>query len=317
MHEVLRIRNLKVSNSRLTEGSYHTFTILKTIELGPDDSWYVMLDPLGYKVLMPMMYYTGYGFEPGQQILCRIDRINCNGRMFLEPMHPFYEEGKVYEFPLLKIGSRESITGDKESFALVKDVFDNEWEIRMFSENLIRTGSEKIKCRLERIKKGKLFLSLSCDKPSYGGIEAGKTYEFKIIDEKVHPGDRQRYFILNGHDGKKHLIRKKYFTHYGLKKGQTVRCMVDKFTSEGYFFLEPENPWYKIGEVYSFKTRELQKLIFSDGSVQDVLVLEDPHGDDIKVFIESHHVEPLKTRKEVLCRIDRIRKSRIEPEIII
>lgn len=311
----MRIRNLTVSNSRLTEGEYYPFLIIKKMEMG-SESYFVMQDPLGYKILMPSHFYIHYGFEPGQTITCRVDKINCNGRMYLEPMHPFYKEGEVYNFKVSDVGIRINILDEPEYYIIVEDIFDQKWTVKVYSKQAIELKPEIIRCRLERIKKGKLFLSLESDKPLHTGLVTGKSYVFTIIGERINPKDKLAYYVLKDQQGNKHLLKKKYYTHYGLKKGLEIVCRVDKFTSDGYFFLEPENPWYKEGEVYEFKILELQKLNFSDGSVQNVLVLDDPHSEEVKVFIEPEQVEQLKEKKTVLCRINRIRKSRLEPEII-
>ncbi|MFW5687803.1 MAG: hypothetical protein ACOCXV_02640 [Bacteroidota bacterium] len=311
----MRIRNLTVSNARLTEGSYHTFTILKTVSFGADDSFFVMQDPNGYKVLMPACFYEKYGFAAGQKIFCRVDRINCNGRMFLEPMHPHYKEGETYTFEQLETGTQQSITGEMEYFVKVRDVLGYKWRVRVFSEKYINPEAKFLQCRLERIKKGKLFLSLHNDKPVMGGLHTGNIYPFTILEDKVNPRDNLAYWILEDHNGRKHLLRKKYYLHYSLKPGKEIRCRVEKFTSEGYFFLEPENPWYKEGQEYEFNISEIQRLHFSDGKMEDVLVLADPHGEDIKVFIPPAMVNELQGKQKVRCRIKRIRKSRIEPEI--
>ncbi|MBW6479059.1 MAG: hypothetical protein K0B37_06480 [Bacteroidales bacterium] len=311
----MRIRNLTVSNSRLTEGNYYSFKILKTMELG-SDSYFVMQDPLGYKILMPANFYPHYGFEPGQTIQCRVDKINCNGRMFLEPLHPHYREGHIYEFDVLSSGVRINILDEQEYFIKVKDVCRLTWTVKVYSAKYIEENSSKISCRLERIKKGKLFLSLESDKPIHSGLITGKTYSFTIVGERINPGDKLSYFVLKDENGNKHLLKKKYYTHYGLKKGMTLNCSVDKFTSEGFFFLEPENPWYRQGEIYEFKILEIHKLHFSDGNIQDVLVVDDPYNEPVKLFMEPGQVEFLKDKKTVNCKVDRIRKSRLELIII-
>jgi hypothetical protein len=285
------------------------------MELG-NESYFVMQDPMGYKILMPAHFYTHYGFEPGQTIQCRVDKINCDGRMFLEPLHPYYREGQVYEFEVLNSGVRINIIDEQEFFIKVKDVCGLTWSVKVYSPKYIEENLVKINCRLERIKKGKLFLSLESDKPIHTGLTTGKTYSFTIVGERINPGDKLSYFILKDENGNKHLLKKKYYTHYGLKKGITLNCTVDKFTSEGFYFLEPENPWYRQGDIHEFKILEIQKLHFSDGNVQDVLVVDDPYSEPVKLFIEPGQVNILKEKKTVNCKIDRIRKSRLELIII-
>jgi len=309
------IRNLTVSNSRLREGSYYSFKILKTMELGKD-SFFVMQDPLGYKILMPAHFYPHYGFLPGQIIKCRVDKINCNGRMFLEPLHPHYREGHVYEFDVLNSGVRINILDEQEFFITVKDVCRLKWPVKVYSEKFVKENSSKISCRLERIKKGKLFLTLESDKPIHVGLITGRTYIFTIVGERINPVDKLSYYVLKDENGNKHLLKKKYYVHYGLKMGMTINCSVDKFTSEGFFFLEPENPWYKKGEIYEYKILEIHKLHFSDGNIQDVLVVDDPYSEPVKLFIEPGQVDILKEQETVKCKVDRIRKSRLELVII-
>ena len=277
-----------------------------------NDSFFVMQDPLGYKILMPAHFYPHYGFEPGQTIECRVDKINCDGRMFLEPLHPHYREGQVYEFDVLNSGVRINILDEQEFFITVKDVCGLNWPVKVYSKKFVKENSSVISCRLERIKKGKLFLTLASDKPIHAGLVSGRIYSFTIVDERVNPRDRLSYFVLKDENGNKHLLKKKYYIHYGLKKGMTIKCSVDKFTTEGFFFLEPENPWYKQGEIYEFKILEIQKLHFSDGNVQDVLVVDDPYSEPVKLFIEPGQVEILKEKETVKCVVDKIRKSRLE-----
>jgi hypothetical protein len=312
----MRIRDVNVSNSRLTEGSYHIFKILKVQHFSDEESYFVLQDPLGYKVLMPAGFYSRYGFVAGQEVQCRVDRINCNGRMFLEPMHPCYKEGESYEFEVLGVGTQTGITGDDEHYITVKDILGCNWKVRVFSREAIDESTAKITCKLEKIKKGKLFLSLDQDKTPEGGLVNGKVYLFLILDEKINPSDGQKYFILEHETGGKQLLKKNYYLHYGLKKGQEIRCRVNKFTSEGFHFLEPENPWYKAGNEYEFRILEIHKLHFSDGTVQDVLLLDDPHSEPVKVFVNSDQTDQLAKKEKVMCRVTGFRKSRLELLII-
>jgi hypothetical protein len=309
----MRIIDIPVPNSRLIEGTYHYFKILKETDIG-DEKWYVMQDPLGYKVLMPSGFYAGYGFLPGNEVLCRVDRINCNGRMFLEPMHPHYREGEIYDFAITGKFIKTGLTGDTEFYVRVFDILQNEWDVRFFEENIIQQNTKTLRCKLERIKKGKLYLSLSSDhQPDY--LQDGEIYDFLILEEKTDVHSRMKYFILQDEKGLKHILNKKYYHHYGLKKGQQINCRTDKFTSEGYYFLEPENPWYKIGEVYEFGLLEINRLIFSDATVQNVLVLDEPNSEPVKVMI-GDDLEKFKNRSAVKCKITGFRKSRAELMVI-
>jgi hypothetical protein len=311
----MNIKSLKVNNSRLTEGEYYPFKILKTISIDHDCPMFVMQDPLGYKVLMPANFYNHYGFKAGQIVQCRVDKINCNGRMFLEPQHPHYKEGEVYDFPVLEKGTRKNFVGEKEHFVVVRDVFDQKWAVIVFSENCLPNDERQIKCRIDRIKKGKLFLSIVTDIHIHAHMKIDRWYEFEVTGARRNPVDNLSYFILKDKSGIHHPLKKKYYTHYGIRIGNTIRCKAVKFTSEGFFHLEPENPWYRIGEKYLFRIIGIHKLEFSDGSIQYVLVVDDPYRDDVKIFIEPGQVKSFIDKTHVECLVQNVRKSRLELQI--
>ncbi len=313
----MRIKNLRVPNSRLTEGSWHNFKILKSVSLDNDDeSWFIMLDPLGYKVMMPAAFYERYGFESGQVVRCRVDRINCNGRMFLEPQHPNYIEGKSYEFTLKGNGSRQNITGDKENYMVVEDLLGYQWKVRTLASNDYNTQNEKIWCRIERIKKGRLFLRIDNGVQPYDDLKKGKYYPFTIINETINPDDNSRYLILQDEKNRKHLLKKKHFGHYGLKPCQEINCKLTGLNEDGFLMLEPENPWYKEGNTYFFDIIEIHKLHFTDGYVQEVLLLDDPHGEPIKVFVDRDQLPYLTEQKKIKVKLISVRKSRLEVQIL-
>ena len=309
------LRSVNIPNSRLTEGQTYPFRILKSVSLGPDDNWFVMQDPLGYKILMPKGFYEEYGFEAGQLIHCRVDKINCNGRMFLEPRHPFYQEGNVYQFEVTERLKQKNILGEDEWLFRVKDRLGKQWEVRTWSRELWESNPGVLPCMLERIKKGKLFLRIDGDQLAKPLLKTGEKYPFTIVDEKINPRDGFSYFILSDHQRHKHLLKKKYYTHYRLKKGMHIQCRVDKFTSEGFFFLEPEHPCYHEKKDYDFKVHRMEELVFSDGFRQKVLVLLDCFEEEVKVHVDEQEAEMLAGRKSVRCHVDRIRKSRLELKI--
>lgn len=309
------VRQLHIPNARLEEGKVYPFLILKTISLEPGDRWLVLQDPNGYKILLPEKYYTEYGFKPGQKIRCRVDKINCNGRMFLEPMHPFYKEGEVYVFPVAGKGKQKNILGQDEWFFVVADIFGKKWIVRTFSEDLWQKPPEIIRCKLKRIKKGRLFLIIQGEEIKHPDLKTGKTYSFVIMDERIHPVNGNAYFILADSKGNKHLLKKKYYHPYGLKKGQEVQCRVDKFASEGYFFLEPLHPCYQRGKTYEFSVDRMEEMVFTDGFRQKVLVLNDCFGQEVKIHMDQETARKHIDHSVVRARVKGIRKSRLELDI--
>ncbi len=312
----MEIRPVKIPNARLAEGETYTFRLLKTISLGEGDHHYVMEDPNAYKVLVPAAFYTHYGFRDGQELLCRVDRINCNGRIFLEPLHPFYREGAVYGFDVLCRGHRKDLCGEDQWYFLVKDIHGKTWEVSTSDKALWDHPPETLRCRLKRIKKGRLYLVPDDERPRQLPFVNGESYWFRIADQKIDPRENAAYYILEDDNGNKHRLRKKYYTHYGFKTGQRIRCRVDKFSSEGFYFLEPEHPCYQLGSTYHFDVKHMEELLFSDGFRQKVLVLEDCHGEETKVHLTGEEAAHYGRMQRVKARVEGIRKSRLELRLV-
>ncbi len=312
----MEFRPVKIQNSLLTEGQYYPFKLLGKIEFGRGESFFVLLDPLGYKMLMPAGFYENYGFEEGQEIICRVDKINCNGRMYLEPQNPWYKEGEVYDFEVVSYGHRKNIAGNHEWYFVVRDKSGKYWRVKRPFSNTKPEFPERVSCRIERIKKGHLYLQLHGIDARQSLLIDGETYAFSIAEEKVNPDDGFAYYILQDSSGQRFLLRKKYYVNYRLRKGQPIQCRVDGSMGYGYPFLEPLHPHYMPGMIYDFPVNRLEEYVFSDGTRQKVVVLKDKLDEEIKVRVDepaAMHWAPFKTLR---CKVLKIRKSRLEVEIL-
>lgn len=308
----MNIRSVHIPNARLQEGHTYPFRVMKTVSLDEGDDYFVMMDPNGYKILMPAGFYQNYGLEAGKTVSCRVDKINCNGRMYLEPMHPHYREGQTYSFLIHCKGQRENILGRDEWYFMVNDIYGQKWKVRTYSKSLWEKPPGELKCLVKRIKKGKLFLAIQGEEVKHPDLETGQTYPFTIVDERLHLDDRTKYYILEDKTGNKHLLKREYYVHYNLRIGQIIHCRVDKFSTEGFYFLEPEHPCYRLGNSYFFPVDRLEELVFTDGYRQKVLVLSDCHGEEVKIHIADDEATHYGNMPEVRARVDRIRKSRLE-----
>jgi len=86
----------------LEQGQFYLFKLYKKVESSDGVSYYVLIDPFGNKHLAPAEHYLTYNLKIGSSYLCKIDKINCLGRIFIEPPHPFYKENKIYLFEFFK-----------------------------------------------------------------------------------------------------------------------------------------------------------------------------------------------------------------------
>jgi len=143
-------------NIILSEGNWFPFRIHKLVQL-QDDAWYFVLQDInGMKHFMPAEYYESYGFKPGDEISCKIDRINCTGRIFLEPKHPYYLEGEIYIFDLVSV-----LNEDGERTLIVKGKEGNKMEVLLgTNKNIDINYKKKVRCLVKSIKKGKPNLEI-------------------------------------------------------------------------------------------------------------------------------------------------------------
>ena len=125
-----------------------------------DDAWYYVLQDLnGLKHFLPAGYYRNYGFQPGDEISCKIEKINCTGRIFLEPKHPTYAEGEIYEFEFISYSET-----DKEKIVIVREIGGNTVDVPIYGNDKIDLIEEKrIRCIVKSIKKGIPNLEISPD----------------------------------------------------------------------------------------------------------------------------------------------------------
>ncbi|MEJ5302071.1 MAG: hypothetical protein HPY80_01890 [Bacteroidales bacterium] len=133
----------------MEQGKQDLFTV-KAIQPFPDGRQYLVLeDEKGYRFLQDYRPYANYGLKPGLKIICKVDKINCNGKVFLEPQHPWFEEGRNYVLPIVH----------RSSFGLfiVFEVADPGGNPHVLFSTT-DTGSSNIECSIISIRKGQVML---------------------------------------------------------------------------------------------------------------------------------------------------------------
>ncbi len=136
---------------KLKERARYDFLVIKLVETD-DERYFLLKGPDNKRYLLPEKYYTVYGIMTGSVINCRIDKINCKGKVFLEPEHPYYREGNEYEFRLLEQQNKPDQNG---KLLIVGDEFGLRHEVFVPGDCEI---SASMVFRIDKIKKGCLFL---------------------------------------------------------------------------------------------------------------------------------------------------------------
>ena len=146
-------------NVILSEGEWFPFKIHNLVQL-QDNAWYYVLQDInGMKHFMPAGNYARYGFIPGDEISCKLDRINCTGRIFLEPRHPHYKEGEIYYFDVISLTDQGN-----EKVLIVREILGNSIEVPVCRNiNMDLKERKMVRCIVIAIIKGRPILDIDPD----------------------------------------------------------------------------------------------------------------------------------------------------------
>jgi len=144
-------------NRNLIPGEIYNFWIIKKIKLPDGNNYFVMRDPYGEKHLLPSKYYDYYNIYPQSYYLCKIDKVNCQGRLFFEPVHPIYIIGNEYFFSFEKI---EILISKKQ---ILKEYFKMKGKNGQLAylpfDPIIKLKKGKLeKYKVVKIRKARIFL---------------------------------------------------------------------------------------------------------------------------------------------------------------
>lgn len=135
---------------KLREGMSVDFFVRNQVILQDNKSYFILEDPSETKHFIEAAPYQHYNIQPGQKLRCQIVKINCTGRIILEPIHPIYKIGESYEFKL-----HSSVSTDQENCHLLEDVFGNLIKINKVIKKIPDADPPvTIRCIIKSIKKG-------------------------------------------------------------------------------------------------------------------------------------------------------------------
>ena len=142
----------------LEQNQFYHFKLHKKVKGFSGYSYLVMIDPFGNKHLVPAEYYLTYKLKVRNTYLCKVDKINCLGRIFIEPPHPYYKENETYKFRFVKTLKEKHKLGSVQLY--YQFLGENKYEA-LFKENNslsehLKTGIHSF--RIKKISKGKVFI---------------------------------------------------------------------------------------------------------------------------------------------------------------
>ncbi len=294
---------------KLVEGESYQFKIVKITYVLDEGEFFVLEHTSGRRLLLPCKYYEKYGFSIGQKIKCRVDKISCTGKVYLEPEHPYYIENHVYEFKVLGFEDNHNYEGIKA--IIVKDCFEN--VIKYFSKescNLIE--NETIKLVVERIKKGIPVLHIPSSEITKSSFQVGKEEYSSFTVIRIETGyDGEEFFVLESSEGKLAYLKVKHFKAYNIKVGNIVSCKIYGQTPIGFLKVEPKNPYYIVGNEYFFNViKTLDPDLLSNSNDEQLIIVEDIFGTKCGVSVPNQMYTTIKDKTQLKCWVIGFRKGR-------
>ncbi len=286
---------------KLKEGKRYDFLVEKTLRIG-DNNYYLLKSPGDDKYLLRKEYYEHYDIQPGENINCRVDKINCRGEVYLEPENPYYTEGKNYDFRITGRDLRLIDSGEIIPVLLVMDKFDNELVVPINCIGAYDIDKhEYINLKIWRINKGRIFFE-DPDSGKQGEYEEGdNVYEF-LIRDKMTGVDGRDYYIVSDQSNSHHVIPADQYSHYGLKPGGNFKGRFIKYHDSGQYRVEPQNPYYIPGKKYEFKLISVHDKPDGPGKI---LIVGDRHGLRHEVTVPGDY----QLQETLFFRVDKIRKG--------
>ncbi len=133
----------------------------KELTLPDNSNYFLVTGPDTKKYLIRAERYSHYGITAGKIIKCKIDKVNCRGKVFLEPENPWYSEGKSYSFLVMGTEVRTDNSGNKHKSVVVTDKTGNKIIVPQEAFSSIPAKATKVNLKVERISKAKLYLTAS------------------------------------------------------------------------------------------------------------------------------------------------------------
>lgn len=279
-----------------TVGELFDFVLYKKIQMPPhENTYYVIKDAGGCKFTFPAFFYDAYHLKVGNAVTCRLDRINCNGELFFEPLHPYYRENKTYSFLVESHKKVVNALGLQENIIRVRDIHHEEQTIH-FAHG-ITSRDNQIKANVMQIKKGRLFLLSNA-------IAELLTPEKKVKFKVTGSAYIERFgkaFVVADEFNNLHALPKEPYKKFNLDQKPFFYGYIVKISTKGFFYIEPEHPIYPLHQVFNFTVVD---VLHKDGLYY--AFIQDAWGNLIKTEATTQCIKKLNNIK---CKVIHFKKG--------
>jgi len=297
---------------KLLEGKYYWFKVLKIVEIPEEGDFYLLKHKSGRRLLLPVSIYKNYLINPDSTIECRVDKVNCTGKVFLEPKHPHYSEGKYYNF-IVKYTDKNDC--DLENSITVADVFNNEIRMEWPKALELPKVNSTVRLKVERVKKGIPVLVNETSKHATSGIVenfVGELFSF-IVSKVLSKGKEQYYLLVENKHELKAYIKAKHYKHYNIKLNSNILCKIIGVNSDNSLKVEPQNPYYIENTSYNFIVSMDSTNEFTE---EYRIGLIDKFGNKCGITVNGKDYQVLKNKTQLTCRVIGFRKGKPMLELI-
>ncbi len=286
---------------KLKEGNTYKFGVERDINIEGVE-FFLLTGPDKRRYLLKKEYYPVYNIQVKQVINCRVDKINCMGEIFLEPEHPYYTEGRSYDFEVVRNEIRVDKSGTRHPVTVVRDHFGSELSVTGSNAGSVDIiGDGVLNLKISRIEKGNILFSETDESVRTEKEEDERIYDFIVLD-RMKGLDGEIYLVLGDSDGREYSLQERYYKHYGLKPGMNFTGRFIRYNSGEIIRVEPENPFFKPGSVYKFRVKEIINI---NDSSDTIIIVNDIYGFSHIVNLDKD-VNP---DEEINMRVERIRKG--------
>lgn len=277
----------------------------KHIDLSESEQYWVAETVDGERFLMDSLQYEKYEFAVGQRIQVTVDKINCSGKVFIEPDHPLYRRGESYVFPVHSVVSKsENILS-----LIVTDVFENKIPIQYHADGTNDAPAE-VELLVIGLRKA-LPVLLDPVLQEQTPFKENEIYSFRVVDKILI--DNEKYFQLEDRFARLHLLPARFYEKYPIDIGKPLDCYVVRIGQNAELTLEPVHPVFHLG--YELELNFVGEYHGDEyiGQKHKLYLLHDDEGNEF--FMSVRFLEGKKIPNRMRCRIEKLKKGQplVEP----
>ncbi len=289
----------------MNPGDVLQVTLKKHIELSESEQYWVAETADGQRFLIDYFQYADYGFSVGKSVQVTVDKINCSGKVFIEPDHPVYEREKTYAFAIDTVLSQS----ENSISLIVKDVFGNKIPVQFHAietENI----PEYVELLVIGLRKG-LPVLLDPVMKEQTPFKENEIYSFLVLD-KIKM-DQEEYFQLEDDFHRIHLLPARFYTKYPVEIGKPLECYVVRIDQNAELKLEPVHPVFHLGHELDLNFVGEYHGDEYIGRRHKLYLLTDDEGNEF--FMSVRFMEGREIPKRLRCRIEKLKKGQplVEP----